>query len=457
MSVEEYIEEFFKSGDLENILEMFNLLLDDEVPRENIHKIVRTFHFSQWNELSETVKMKACIFSFSQLTFILMATTRVIEDNPITLSHFPLIKLEPKWTHATDLNFISRMSAQTIMDTLEGLEWLMFHDVAVDDKSEEWKSQCIKLYGHLCDRIFFFVQKDLNKDIFNIEKFSKIISADLYKSSISNPKEEYGSDDDIAEDETAYDIDAQGNKRYFTEDERRAKKQKTHDILRGLDEFVVNVNDVCLFEVDTLIKSIEEGLLISKKPSVQSTFQCEEAILKFREYLCATLEEQGESAFLDFYSTCYCELAISKYHIRIFNRNRNKSIGKQHMQILLYKNNELVEKLPRSKNDIVINQINKNKQKIRLNTDMMFMFVAKTLCEKIICDFRDFFNTKNDIFIFKDVFDNSHKLVLKEENIIVRCASLTHAFIELRTYMRQTNRGNFIENEDFSIFDKYLF
>jgi hypothetical protein len=362
------------------------------------------------------------ILSSSLLTFVLMAHTHVGLDDPRKVSDFPLLTIHKDWLHLGDQP-VSRMSQQTAVDALLGLEWLVFSELFGEPRTEAWIQQARALYGLLQNRIFVFVQSGGESlEVLDMEKYRTKHKRGLF-AAVNTAEFDYASDDE----------------------QFKKKKLIAPVDLTTRDLEYATVNTVFLFDMDAIITHFQyQWYLHDLTKPIIAPAGPQPNVSVFRGWLFSVITKLNATQVIKARRTWQETLQMAPPYERIYLRENGFGSKVAARHVILLKNEKVAEMgVCVSVDDITTRTIKKTEIMLRLATDSMFSFWA----------------VQNDNVFAVLIPDTIYRDRIRDVWLVhiggslLPCSSFTHAFRVLRVSM---GAEKVMKKVDISVYDKYF-
>lgn len=401
-----------------------------------ISRLIVALHFSQWDELNVQTIIAGKCEALSNTTFVLFAhAIKQPEDlNTFNMeTHCPLVHLRPRWTHEP-LNLpVAFYSMQRCMDSLEGLQWLMFSDLFMVDRPKQWLRQCRLLYDALVIRVCYFIANESHDPgVCNVDEYTTVSKHSVYTP--INVKDAAG-----------YDSDDEKHQKY------RTYIENMPDFSR-LSELKANVNRNFLCDADSWVSGIAHAFL-KYETTAADVEQCPTigSVSSLRAYIFSRCKTLNNENTVDHFRQFYADLVITKADKRVFHRKNPHSRKTNLMHLLVMKDETLESWIPSSFEEIISRPVYNCQAYIRLSTDALFSQVCSHERHDPLAYLLDL---RTEPSIYRDPVRNQWIASACDRKVL--CPSLVAAFVFIRHAMIANSLPSLMEETELGVFDEHI-
>ncbi len=403
-----------------------------ELSREECSAVardMRAFHHSQWVWLRLELEVGMDVVSDSMCTFLCCARSEPILDEPDVLGDFDQVQLESKWTHPMLTSIpVSRMSQMHAMDTLEGLEWHMLSSLLHAPRGAAWLTQVRRLIELLKSRLCFMCLNET--DVLNVPELCEPRNVMLV-----NETNNFESDEE----------------RYIAR-----RKDVPNKRSRLFDDDIEYPNILFVGILDTRLTAMEFALyhawILRDIPIAVNR-----DVHPFRSWLFARAEGMDIGSVAAARSLWVESLMVTWSHRRVYMLQRGTKYATNTRQILLSKNESLISPRISTFKELHTRSPKNAAMNMQLSTDAMLMLVSQSYGDPVRAVYvkEILGELPTHMCIFRcAVMDGWIAQMSHRERRL--CASLTHAFIELRAMMQEHGVTNVHEGRDMSGLDTHF-
>lgn len=379
-----------------------------------------------------------------------------------------------RWYHFLDEGFhhvglpILRMSQNQIRDSLWGLEWYLFSDMynaEPERGSKAWLDE-VKHYVNLARyKLYYMAVEPLNNHILDVTEYNMTeiemnatAEGRASNSHLTLRASDYHTSDSAATEKAQQDAAATERiqqemrerlerERYLREFERLAAGIE----VSAFEERITQVNQVYLYDVNTILHSIDSGLKFYED-HIQSIPKYDGPVIDLSKFRQMLLERYSKTnTIFRVRKQWHCELVIIPSYEALRRREKGRLGEKlEAMEVIIPKMGEKLEKkIPTTYDEFMKQPIGLNQdQWIRVNTDALFFINSNQLNEGDIYEFlyrtQEYMVANPNKRLIARIRVTNQWCHQEEDGSRMLYRSFTEAFVGLRRRMKETDESNTI-------------